>query len=71
MQFQAEDGSGHQAYAVTSNPDPRRVPGNAVPFHLRLSNTDVDAEHVLPGGSRHSMLVDWVTVQVLYPTAVG
>ena len=45
------------------------MPGNAVPFHLRLSNKDVDPEHVLPGGDRYSMLVDWVTVQVKYPTA--
>ena len=69
--FEAEDGSGHQAYSVTSNPDPRRVPGNAVPFHLRLSNKDVDPEHALPGGSRQSMYVDWVTVQAQYPTATG
>jgi hypothetical protein len=69
--FQAEDGSGHQAYSVTSNPDPRRVPGNAVPFHLRLSNKDVDPEHALPGGSRHSMYVDWVTVDVMYPDVTG
>lgn len=69
--YEARDGSGNQAYAVTSTPDARRVPGNVVPFHLRLSNKDVDPEHVLPGGQRHSMLVDWVTVQVKYPTAAG
>ena len=69
--FEAEDGSGHQAYSVTSNPDPRRVPGNAVPFHLRLSNKDVDPQHALPGGSRHSMYVDWVVVEVMYPTATS
>jgi hypothetical protein len=67
--YYAQDGSGVQAYVVSSTPDPRRVPGNAVPFHLRLSNKDVDEAHVLPGGSRHSMLVDWVTVEVMYPTA--
>jgi hypothetical protein len=71
VSYTAQDGAGHQAYAVTSTPDPRRVPGNAVPFHLRLSNKDVDPEHALDGGSRHSMLVDWVMVQVLYPTAVS
>ncbi|HEY0645847.1 MAG TPA: hypothetical protein VGD39_20710 [Nocardioides sp.] len=71
VHYTAQDGAGHQAYAVTSTPDPRRVPGNAVPFHLRLSNKDVDPEHALAGGSRHSMLVDWVTVEVLYPTAAG
>lgn len=69
--FQAEDGSGHRAYSVTSNPDPRRVPGNAVPFHLRLSNKDVDPEHALLGGSRHSMYVDWVVVEVMDPTAAA
>ena len=51
VQFQARDGSGNQAYTVSSTPDPRRVPGNAVPFHLRLSNKDVEAANVLPGGS--------------------
>lgn len=71
VQFQAQDGSGNQSYAVASTPDPRRVPGNAVPFHLRLSNKEVDPEHVLPGGDRYSMLVDWVTVQVKYPTDVS
>lgn len=71
VQFQAQDGSGRQSYTVTSSPDPRRVPGNAVPFHLRLSNKDVDPEHVIPGGERHSMLVDWVRVEVKYPTDVS
>ena len=71
VRFEAQDGSGNQAYAVGSTPDPRRVPGNTVPFHLRLSNKDVEPANVLPGGSRHSMLVDWVTVQVLYPTATS
>lgn len=69
VRFQAQDGAGHQAYDVSLTPDPRRVPGNARPFHLRLSNKDVDAEHALPGGSRRSMVVDWVTVQVMYPSA--
>ena len=49
MQFEAQDGSGNQAYAVSTHPDPRRVPGNAVPFHLRLSNKDVEAR---PRGAR-------------------
>jgi len=69
--FQARDGSGSLAYTAATSPDLRRVPGNAVPFHLRLSNKDVDAEHVVAGGDRHSMLVDWVTVQVKYPTDVS
>lgn len=71
VQFQAQDGSGNQAYAVSTLPDPRRVPGNAVPIHLRLSNKEVDPEHVISGGDRYSMLVDWVTVQVKYPTDVS
>lgn len=71
VSYEAEDGTGNQAYAVTSTPDPRRVPGNAVPFHLRLSNKDVEVDNALPGGSRHSMFVDWVTVEVLYPTVTG
>ncbi|RYC11523.1 hypothetical protein [Nocardioides zhouii] len=69
--FEARDGSGNQAYAVTSDPDLRRVPGNAVPFHLRLSNKDVEPGNAVPGGDRYSMLVDWVAVQVMYPTAAG
>ena len=71
VRYFAQDGSGSPAYDVTPPPDPRRVPGNAVPFHIRLSNKDVEPEHVLPGGGRHSMLVDWVTVQVKYPTDVS
>lgn len=71
VRYGAQDGSGNLAYDVTSSPDPSRVPGNAVPFHLRLSNKDVEAEHVVPGGERHNMLVDWVMVQVLYPTGVS
>jgi hypothetical protein len=31
----------------------------------------VDPEHALPGGSRHSMYVDWVTVDVMYPDVTG
>lgn len=71
VRFEAQDGSANQSYVVSSTPDPRRVPGNAVPFHLRLSNKDVEAEHVLPGGDRSTMVVDWVAVQVKYPTDVG
>lgn len=65
--YGAADGHGNQAYAVTSSADARRVPGNAVPFHLRLSNKDVEPQHAVPGGTRHSMLVDWVSVEVKYP----
>jgi len=71
VHYEARDGSGNQAYTVDSAPDPRRVPGNTVPFHLRLSNKDVEPEHMLPGGSRQSMFVDWVSVEVLYPTAAS
>ena len=65
--FAAVDGSGNQAYALGTTPDARRVPGNVLPFHLRLSNKDVDPEHAVPGGDRPSMLVDWVRVEVRYP----
>lgn len=65
--FAAQDGSGHQAYQVASTPDPRRVPGNLLPFHLRLSNKDVEPEYAVAGGARHSMLVDWVAVEVKLP----
>ncbi len=71
VHYEAKDGSGNQAYSVDSTPDLRRVPGNAVPFHLRLSNKDVEPEYMLPGGSQHSMLVDWVSVHVLYPSDVS
>ncbi|WP_210649589.1 hypothetical protein [Nocardioides sp. SYSU D00065] len=71
VQFHAQDGSGHRPYTVATTRDPRRVPGNTVPFHLRLSNKDVDAADAVPGGTRHSMLVDWITVQVKYPTAAS
>lgn len=67
VRFSAVDGYGTPAYDLASDPDVRRVPGNAVPFHLRLSNKDVLPDHVVPGGARHSMLVDWVTVDVKYP----
>ena len=63
----ASDTAGNRAYEITSSPDPRRVPGNAAPIQLRLSNKDVAPEHAVAGGTRHSMLVDWVTVEVDYP----
>lgn len=67
VSFAAQDGVGNQAYAVGTTPDARRVPGNELPFHLRLSNKDVAPEHAVPGGERLSMLVDWVRVEVRYP----
>ncbi len=70
VEFEAEDGWGNKSYAFTSPSDPRRVPGNAVPFHLRLSNKDVEPEHRVAGGDRFGMLVDWVRVQVQYPDPV-
>jgi hypothetical protein len=69
--FKAEDAFGAQPYAVTSLPDARRVPGNSLPFHLRLSNKDVGPEYVVPGGARLPMLVDWVKVEVQYPLGLG
>jgi len=65
--FSARDGEGSTLYEVASTPDVRRVPGNAVPFHLRLSNKLVLPEHVVAGGTRTGMLVDWVSVEVRYP----
>jgi len=65
--FSASDAEGNRVYETALIPDVRRVPGNAVPFHLRLSNKDVLPEHAVPGGTRHSMLVDWVSVEVKYP----
>ncbi|WP_374456852.1 hypothetical protein [Nocardioides sp.] len=65
--FSASDSSGNRPYEMTSTPDARRVPGNAAPFHLRLSNKDVLPEYAVPGGAQHSMLVDWVSVEVKYP----
>ncbi len=67
VSFAAQDGLGNQAYALGTTPDPRRVPGNLLPFYLKLSNKDVAAEHAVPGGARFSMLVDWVRVEVRYP----
>lgn len=65
--FSASDASGNRAYESPLIPDVRRVPGNTIPFHLRLSNRDVLPEHVVPGGTRPTMLVDWVSVDVKYP----
>jgi hypothetical protein len=65
--FTASDGQDNLAYQVSLTPDTRRVPGNAVPFHLRLSNKDVLPEYAFPGGTRPTMLVDWVAVDVKYP----
>lgn len=65
--FSASDAQGNRAYEMSSTPDARRVPGNVVPFHLKLSNKDVLPEYVVPGGTRLSMLVDWVRVEVRYP----
>ena len=65
--FAAEDGQGNRAYELALTPDAQRVPGNAAPFHLRLSNKDVAPEHAVLGDTRHSMLVDWVSVEVKYP----
>ena len=67
VSFSAQDGAGNQTYTVGTTPDVRRVPGNLLPFHLRLSNKDVAPEHAVPGGDRFSMLVDWVRVDVRYP----
>lgn len=65
--YSADDVHDNRAYQLLSPSDPRRVPGNAAPLHLRLSNKDVLPQHAVPGGTRHSMLVDWVTVEVKYP----
>jgi hypothetical protein len=65
--FRARDAAGEAAYETGLIPDVRRVPGNAIPFHLRLSNKDVLPENVVAGGTRPSMLVDWVSVEVKYP----
>ncbi len=65
--FSASDAAGDRVYETALIPDVRRVPGNAVPFHLRLSNKDVLPEHVVPGGARPTMLVDWVSIEVKYP----
>jgi hypothetical protein len=65
--FSASDTAGNRPYEIASAPDVRRVPGNAAPIQVRLSNKDVAPEHAVPGGTRQSMLVDWVTVEVDYP----
>jgi hypothetical protein len=65
--YAAVDGQGRPLYNLSSTPDARRVPGNAAPFHLRLSNKMVAPEYVVPGGTRSSMLVDWVSVEVKTP----
>lgn len=67
VQFSARDAAGDHPYELTSTPDARRVPSNAAPFHLRLSNKSVLPQYAVPGGSRQSMLVDWVKVEVKYP----
>ncbi|KRE93971.1 hypothetical protein ASG76_11170 [Nocardioides sp. Soil774] len=65
--FSADDGQGHHPYEMALTPDARRVPGNATPFHLRLSNKDVLPQYAVPGGTRATMLVDWVAVDVKRP----
>ncbi|MFC7360054.1 hypothetical protein [Nocardioides astragali] len=60
-------GETRKSYESALLPDAGRVPGNAMPFHLRLSNKDVLPEHVVPGGTRPHMLVDWVSVEMKYP----
>ena len=65
--FSASDDQGNRLYQTPLLPDARRVPGNALPFHLRLSNKDVLPEHAVAGGTRLDMLVDWVSVEVNYP----
>ena len=62
--FSASDDQGNRLYQTPLLPDARRVPGNALPFHLRLSNKDVLPEHAVAGGTRLDMLVDWVSVEV-------
>ena len=65
--FSASDDQGNRLYQTPLLPDARRVPGNALPFFLRLSNKDVLPEHAVPGGTRFDMLVDWVSVEVKQP----
>lgn len=65
--YSAADAYGNEVYSLTSTPDLRRVPGNTSPLHLRLSNKDVLPEHVVAGGARPGMLVDWVSVDVKHP----
>ena len=68
--FTADDGADTTAYAIATPEDARRVPSTA-PFHLRFSNKALAPEHVVPGGTRETMLVDWVTVEVKYPDVDG
>ncbi|RYB94291.1 hypothetical protein EUA93_08005 [Nocardioides oleivorans] len=65
--YTAVDGQGNVLYSVASSPDARRVPGNTAPFHLRLSNKLVEAQYAVAGGTRSSMLVDWVALDVKVP----
>ena len=65
--FSADDGQGNRPYELSLTPDARRVPGNATPFHLRLSNKAVLPQYAVAGGTRASMLVDWVAVDVKLP----
>lgn len=67
VQFSATHGDDEPVYSFPLLPDARRVPSAAVPFHLRLSNKDVEPQHAVPGGQRHSMLVDWVSIEVRTP----
>jgi len=67
VRFSAADGTGSELYSVTTLPDPRRVPSNTIPLHLRLSNKDVVPRYAVSGGQQHSMFVDWVRVEVDYP----
>ena len=67
VRFTAADGRGNELYSVSTLPDPRRVPGNTIPLHLRLSNKDVVQRYAVAGGRQHSMFVDWVRVEVDYP----
>lgn len=67
VRYFAQDAYGNEVYSITSTPDLRRVPGNVAPIHLRLSNKDVLPQYVREGGTRASMLVDWVNVDVKVP----
>ena len=67
VRFSAADGTGNELYSVTTLPDPRRVPSNTIPLHLRLSNKDVVKRYAVRGGKQHGMFVDWVRVEVDYP----
>lgn len=67
VEFSAADDLGNVAYTTSLTPDQRRVPSGTLPIQLRLSNKDVEPDNVVPGGSRESMLVDWVAMDVKYP----